>query len=406
MNEKLLSEASKARLKERLIQLTRDLVLIESTDDKPKERLRCLHLIHNHLDGIPGLRLATLEVNGYHSLLALPPHPHSPSTPTSATAAAPYTPAAKRFSMPDILLNGHLDVVKHATPGSYRSEIRHGRIYGPGSGDMKGQLAIMIELLRRLKSEHPELSVGLAITSDEEIGGKNGVQYLVEDWGLRCGTAIIPDGGSLNKVTEQEKGVLRLQLCTIGTSAHAARPWVATNAIETLLDAISTIRALFPPINRITPCETNDDDNWFNTCVTSLIGSTNRSPNRIPGDASATIDIRFVPPSTSEQLLSQIQSCLPDNVSMTSIMSSEPSHFSPDPLFLKIIQETTQTSAKVVKSAGASDARFFPKVGIPALISCPLIGNIHSRDEWIDIDSMLTYYDILYRYIIAKLGST
>lgn len=400
MNEKPLSEVSKARLKDRLIQLTRDLVLIESTDDKPKERLRCLHLIHNHLEGIPGLKLASLEVNGYHSLLALPP------PPTSATASATQAPVAAAFSMPDILLNGHLDVVKHASPGSYCSEIRHGRIYGPGSGDMKGQLAIMIELLRRLKADQPNISVGLAITSDEEIGGKNGVQYLVETWGLRCGTAIIPDGGSLTKVTEQEKGVLRLQLNSLGESAHAARPWLGANAIETLLDAISSIRAIFAPMPNLTQMASKDDDNWFNTCVTSVIGSTNCSPNRIPGDASAILDIRFVPPSTSEQLLGEIQSRLPANVSMTPIMTSEPSHFSPDPLFLKIIEETTQAPAEIVKSAGASDASFFSKAGIPALISCPLIGDIHSRDEWIDIDSMLTYYEILHRYISTKLRQT
>ena len=173
-------------LRERLIQLTRDLVLIESTDDRAEERSRCFQLIRNHLDEVPGLEITMLEKKGYQSLLALP----------------------KGIERPEVMLCGHLDVVHHPEPESYRSEIKDGRIYGPGAGDMKGQLAILIELMRHLGRERPGLSVGIVVTSDEERGGENGVKYLVEEEGLRCGEAVIPDGGTINEIIVEEKGII------------------------------------------------------------------------------------------------------------------------------------------------------------------------------------------------------
>lgn len=60
------------RLRERLIQMTRDLILIESTDDRPEDRRRCFQLIRNHLEEIPGLEIRMLEKEGYESLLPCP----------------------------------------------------------------------------------------------------------------------------------------------------------------------------------------------------------------------------------------------------------------------------------------------------------------------------------------------
>ena len=73
--------------------------------------------------------------------------------------------------MPDILLCGHLDVIDHPEADCFHSTIRDGRIYGPGAGDMKGQDAILVELFRTLHARYPGISLGLALTSDEERGG-------------------------------------------------------------------------------------------------------------------------------------------------------------------------------------------------------------------------------------------
>ena len=66
----------KTRLRERLIQLTRDLVLIEITDSKPDERERCFQLFRNHFEEVKGVTIERYEKDGYESLVALPESRH------------------------------------------------------------------------------------------------------------------------------------------------------------------------------------------------------------------------------------------------------------------------------------------------------------------------------------------
>ena len=369
-------------LRERLIQLTRDLVLIESTDDRAEERSRCFQLIRNHLDEVPGLEITMLEKKGYQSLLALP----------------------KGIERPEVLLCGHLDVVHHPEPESYRSEIKDGRIYGPGAGDMKGQLAILIELMRHLGRERPGLSVGIVVTSDEERGGENGVKYLVEEEGLRCGEAVIPDGGTINEIIVEEKGIIHLKVDAVGKSAHAARPWFGENALEKLAGDLVRIKALFAEQTPVKVDPDNAQTHWFSTCAQTMMSSPNDSPNRIPEVSSAVMDIRFVPPQTSASILEQIRGVLSAGVSASLIVSAEPTHLAPDMEFLRITESVTGEDASLVRSSGGSDGRFFSNVGIPVLISRPRVGNLHGRNEWIEIDSMISYFRICREYILKKCG--
>ena len=369
-------------LRERLIQLTRDLVLIESTDDRAEERSRCFQLIRNHLDEVPGLEITMLEKKGYQSLLALP----------------------KGIERPEVMLCGHLDVVHHPEPESYRSEIKDGRIYGPGAGDMKGQLAILIELMRHLGRERPGLSVGIVVTSDEERGGENGVKYLVEEEGLRCGEAVIPDGGTINEIIVEEKGIIHLKVDAVGKSAHAARPWFGENALEKLAGDLVRIKALFAEQTPVKVDPDNAQTHWFSTCAQTMMSSPNDSPNRIPEVASAVMDIRFVPPQTSASILEQIRGVLSAGVSASLIVSAEPTHLAPDMEFLRITESVTGEDASLVRSSGGSDGRFFSNVGIPVLISRPRVGNLHGRNEWIEIDSMISYFRICREYILKKCG--
>lgn len=363
----------------RLTALTRDLILIPTTDSRPAERDRCFEFIQNHLESVDGIEISYHDSNGYRSLVAGP----------------------KSSEQPEILLCGHIDVIEHPDPDCYHSTIQDGRIYGPGAGDMKGADAIMINLFRTLHARHPGLSLGLALTSDEEIGGVNGVRFLIEETGLRAGIVIVPDGGSLNEVTIEEKGVLHLRLRREGHSAHGARPWLGINALEHLLDRVADLRAYFAdnwPIDR-----TADHGHWYPTCSLNIVETPNESANRIPSEASATLDIRFPPPHTVGGMLDDISSILGADCYLEPLMTADPCHLDPDPLFCELTEQITGNPVRLIRAAGASDSRFFRKAGIPVNLSRPLVGNLHGQDEWIDIESMVSYYRILDRYIDQRL---
>lgn len=370
------------RLRDRLVQLTRDLVLIESTESKPQERARCFQFIRNHLEGCPGIDIRMFMDNGYESLVALP----------------------EGVDRASVLFCGHLDVVDHPGRDRYLSSVEDGRITGPGAGDMKGQLAILMQLFTRLQREHPGLPVGLLITSDEERGGESGVRYMLQDAGLRCDVAVIPDGGSLTNITVQEKGILHLRIHAGGRSAHAARPWLGSNPLDRLLAGLGRLRKLFAGL---APAHVDPDDlstHWFPSCSLTKIETPNQSINRIPDVASALVDIRFPPPETSAGMLAAVTQALGPELLVDPIMQVEPTLLEPDPAFLDITREVTGREPELVRASAGSDARFFCEQGIPVLLSRPYVGNLHGRNEWIDVESMLAYYEICRRYVLHRLA--
>jgi succinyl-diaminopimelate desuccinylase len=372
------------RLERTLVQLTRDLILIESTDARPEERKRCFQFVRNHLEAIPDVELQRFEDGGYESLVVLP----------------------SGCTRPEVLFSGHLDVVEHPDSGAYRSDVRDGRIHGPGAGDMKGQLAILIQLVRHLWRVRPGLPIGLAITSDEERGGEHGVRFLVEEAGVDAGVVVMPDGGSLADITVAEKGILHLRLRSGGTAAHAARPWLGVNALEGLIDDIQQVRkGFFDPLR---PSHVDPDDldtHWFATCSVTMGGTLNDSPNRIPESAEAVLDIRFPPPWNSHTILEEISSRLGLGTAAEVIISAEPTNLSPDPRFVQVTADVTGLTPRMVRASGGSDARFFCLRGVPVLLSRPLVGNLHGTHEWIDIRSMLDYFEICRRYTLERCES-
>src|SRR6056297_1415030 len=83
-----------------LVELTRHLILMRTTEFEPEERRRCLDFIRSHIDVLENLTLREVESNGCTSLIA-----HPANCPE-----------------PDILMVGHIDVVAHADHSVYRGE--------------------------------------------------------------------------------------------------------------------------------------------------------------------------------------------------------------------------------------------------------------------------------------------
>lgn len=361
-------------IQERLVALTRDLILIPSVLSKPEERRRAFEFIKNHVESLEHIEVREFEKNGIPSLIAAPPGCHNPQ----------------------ILMCGHLDVILHPDISTYRSCIENGRIYGPGAGDMKGALAVLLEVFRAIHSESKNASLGIAVTADEETGGASGIGYLFNEGGASCTEAMIPDGGSLNEITVEEKGILHLCLQCHGHSAHAARPWLGKNPLEKLMDRLRMLRQSFEKLKE-------GDDHWYPTCSVTIMGTKNETTNRIPANATAVLDIRFPPPYTVDKMLKQVKEILLNDIEVEILINAEPTHLSPDPAYQKITEEVTGKKTVLVRDDGGSDARYLAAKGIPVMMSRPLVGNLHSEDEWIDIESMVHLYHIYERYLSEKL---
>jgi hypothetical protein len=151
-----MTETSKSEiLRQRLIELTRDLILIPSTRERPEEIERCVEFVVNHAD-LPGaVEVRRFREQGSPSVVILP----------------------RNISIPEVMLFAHLDVVARPEGTEYRSTVTDGRIYGPGSGDMKESWRSCWKFSRFPQTPSGS-SLGIAVTSDEETGGACGTRFL------------------------------------------------------------------------------------------------------------------------------------------------------------------------------------------------------------------------------------
>jgi acetylornithine deacetylase/succinyl-diaminopimelate desuccinylase-like protein len=156
-----------------------------------------------------------------------------------------------------VLLMGHLDVVEAKREDwnldPFKLIEKDGYFYGRGTSDMKGDDAIMVATLLRLKAEgfKPDRDIILMLTADEEGGCCNGPAWLLKNHRelIDAEFAINTDGWSVMS----EKGVPKMfrlgateklygdyQLSVTNKGGHSSEPR-ADNAIYQLAHALINI---------------------------------------------------------------------------------------------------------------------------------------------------------------------
>ncbi len=144
----------------------------------------------------------------------------------------------RSLTHPRIVLQAHADVVSAQT-SLFSPRISGNKLVGRGVSDMKYAIACYALLLNELNHD---MDIAVWLTSDEEIGGFDGVGYLLNQKKLSCDFCFLPDGGDNFGIVTQAKGVLHCALKSHGISAHGSTPWNGHNAIDILIDAYNELR--------------------------------------------------------------------------------------------------------------------------------------------------------------------
>jgi acetylornithine deacetylase/succinyl-diaminopimelate desuccinylase-like protein len=167
---------------------------------------------------------------------------------TSGTANATAKP---------ILMIGHLDVVEALradwTTDPFQFVEKDGFFYGRGTQDMKSQDAMMVTTLIRFKKEgyRPSRDLILALTSDEEGGTANGVDWLLKNHRDLIDAEFVLNADSGGVMTDKGKPVdvevaaaeklyADFQLTVTNPGGHSSMP-VPDNAIYHLADALGRL---------------------------------------------------------------------------------------------------------------------------------------------------------------------
>jgi len=359
-----------------MIQLLEKLIAFQTTSDNQTEVKRGFEFIASVFDE-KKFDVRYFEKNGVYSLLV-------------SFKGADYL-------KPNILLNGHFDVVPAEDEKQFEMRIEDGRAYGRGTIDMKGMVAVLVEVMRELGKKTNPPNVALLLNGDEEMGGANGAGFIAGEIGLKPEYVLCADGPSEEKLrlTIKEKGGVWVELKARGKTAHGAYPWKGENAIEKLWDAIGKIKAFVGAM---------EADAWKGTVNVSIVETSNKTANKVPADARAVLDIRFTEAlaRTPEELVEKLRGIAPEiemnALAMVALMFSEENH----PFlqqFKKTAQDVARYEVELVYEHGATDARYFAAQGSTCIVFGAIGGNYHAEGEWVDLKSLEQNKEILLKFL-------
>lgn len=290
-----------------------------------------------------------------------------------------------------LLLNGHLDIVS-GKKEQFSPYEENGNLYGRGSADMKSGAAAMISTILELKNQKLPCKVQLQLVTDEETGGLNCSKYLVDN-GFRGDFVICGEPTQLG-IGVQAKGILQLDIEFYGKSAHGSRPWQGDNAI------IKAYKAFEKILNLPFAKEKSELYEFPSINLSKIEGGD--VYNKVPDYCKMSLDIRFLPEQKSDEIIKQIEKVVQTQVNIHSY--GDPVKTKVDDMYVKRLIESINfiinDKAKVFGQHGSADTRFYSKYDIPAVEFGPTGGNWHGNDEYVSIDSIYLYKNILKDFIL------
>ncbi len=196
---------------------------------------------------------------------------------------------------------GHLDTVWPAGTLAERPiRIEDGRLYGPGSIDMKAGLTVMISAIKALREidDFPNRPIWALITSDEEIGSVNS-RDLIREIARQSGLCLIIEPATADGALKTwRKGVADFRLKVTGRASHAgAAPEAGINAVVELAQQILKVNKL------------NDLKNGTSATVTMMSGG--HTNNVVPDHAEAYMDVRFLKQAEADRVREGVRALYP-----------------------------------------------------------------------------------------------
>jgi len=280
-----------------------------------------------------------------------------------------------------LVLAGHLDTVP--ANGNDAARIEGDTLWGLGSADMKGGLAVFLELARTVAE--PVCDVTYVFYAAEEIAAEhNGLRQLfAERPDLVAGDAAILGEPTDGWVEAGCQGTARVRLTLRGARAHTARPWKGRNAIHRLapvLDAIAGYEAREPTIDGCT----------YREAIQAVFVEGGVAGNVVPDEAVLTVNLRIAPDRTVDRALDAFRSMVGpvvdegDRFEVVDQASPAPPSLT-HPLLAPLVEAGIPVRAKL----GWTDVARFAEHGVPAINFGPGDSLVaHMQDEHVHRDSI------------------
>jgi succinyl-diaminopimelate desuccinylase len=312
-----------------------------------------------------------------------------PFEPLVSTDDVLFATTVRREGRPLVLFAGHVDTVpaQDNLPG----RIEDGAVVGLGASDMKGGVAVMLELAGWARSTESELDLGLLFFTREELPAEESPlpAFLEESPEAKDADLAIVLEPTDNELHVGCVGNLSAQLTFHGVSAHSARPWTGENAIH-------RAAATLAPLAELEPLDVEVDGLVFHEVVSAVAIEGGIADNVIPDRCVARLNYRYAPGRTREQSEARIRE-LAGDAELEILGNSPPAHVVVDRPLVTRLREAGSFAVRP-KQAWTPVAQF-AEAGIDAVNLGPgATRYAHRADERVEIEELVRTYESLVRF--------
>ena len=295
-----------------------------------------------------------------------------------------------------VLMIGHMDTVfDDGTVSERPFSVRGDRAYGPGVSDMKGGLLsgfFAADVVREAGFDAFE-QITYVCNPDEEIGSPSSSETIRRLAAGHDAALILESGRANGAVVSSRKGTTEYVIRIHGRAAHAGvEPEEGRSAvIEAAHKAIeiADIHGRWPGV----------------TCNVGVLRGGTRS-NVVAEDAVLEVDLRAPELATLEEARRAIEAVCARTVTdgVTISVRAEGSHqpMEKTPASRRLVDAAVAVAGELgfalsdTATGGASDGNTTSAAGCPTLDGLgPVGGGAHSRDEWLDLESVVSRIALL-----------
>jgi succinyl-diaminopimelate desuccinylase len=302
---------------------------------------------------------------------------------------------ARRRELPLVVLAGHYDTVpaQDNLPGELADE----SVVGLGASDMKGGVAVALELARDLAADEGlAYEVGLLLFGREELPVEfDPLPPLLE----QCRAARAASLAVLLEPTDGEVhlgclGHLVADLVFHGKSGHSGRPWLAENAAERAIEGLR-------PLVGIDTREVEVGGVRFVESLSMTRLHAGIADNVIPDRAVATLSFRYAPDRTARDAEDHMRALAPAGATLEIRSNSASGGVVGEQFVRGLVAAGARGVAPKLAWTNVAD---FTVSGIDALNFGPGHTRFaHTRDERVEIGALVHAYETLRGFLSTPI---
>ncbi|MEM7444150.1 MAG: acetylornithine deacetylase [Pseudomonadota bacterium] len=314
---------------------------------------------------------------------------------------------------PGICLSGHTDVVpvdgQDWDSDPFQLTERDGRLYGRGTADMKGFVAIAMAMVPTFLSRELETPIHLAFSYDEEIGciGVRGLLAKLDAMPIKPSACIVGEPTSMKPVIGH-KGKRSVRVHVRGLEGHSSLAHQGVNAVHFAADAIAFLHQMARDKRKNGPFDQTFDPPYTTVHIGTIQGGT--ALNIVPRDCMFEFEFRHLPVEDPNELFAEFESHVRDVLEpemrqvdanagfrfeeMSTIAGLDTEEDDPTVTLTKVLAGANDTG----KVAFGTEGGLFQKIGIPTVVCGPgSIEQAHKPNEFIEIEQVLRCEDFMHK---------